>query len=199
MLLLCSKHRDEYMENLLCWDDLLKIQTIRLMAITCMHRHELYPDDWDNRQKSVRNIIFDSYSTNARWIWVLDSERGVEHWVGYHKLISCDCNNCFIKYQLWIKISRILFSTDSSFRPFCRKIFRGCQFPYLDKLHDKAFIPWVEPIRVPEIQYLSLWYLIKMFYIDKSICNVFTHLPRFTWPVIFDKHTEESCVHIKVN
>ena len=31
----------------------------------------------------------------------LDSGRGTEHRVGYHKLISnkCEWNNCFIKYQ----------------------------------------------------------------------------------------------------
>ena len=41
---------------------------------------------------------------------LLDSGRGAEHRVGYQKLIS---NKLISKH--WIKISRILFSTDSSF------------------------------------------------------------------------------------
>ena len=46
----------------------------------------------------------------------------------------------------WIKISRTIFSADSSFRPFCGKIFRdkNVWFPYLDKLQYTRFIPWVE-------------------------------------------------------
>ena len=56
---------------------------------------------------------------------LLDSGRGAKHRVGYHKLISNkhEWNNCFIKYQTLIKIFRTIFSTDSSFRPFCGKIF----------------------------------------------------------------------------
>ena len=50
---------------------------------------------------------------------VLNSGRGANHRVGYQKLISNkrEWNNCFI-------IFRTIFSTDSSFRPFCGKIFR---------------------------------------------------------------------------
>ena len=56
---------------------------------------------------------------------LLDSGRGAKHRVGYHKLISNkrEWNNCFIKYQTLDKIFRTIFSTDSSFRPFCGKIF----------------------------------------------------------------------------
>ena len=57
---------------------------------------------------------------------LLDSGRGAEHRVGYHKLISNkrEWNNCFIKYQTLDKISWILFSTNSTFPPFWGKIFR---------------------------------------------------------------------------
>ena len=62
---------------------------------------------------------------------LLDSERGAEHRVGYHKLISNKCvwNNCFIKYQtldknisicqysgLWVSRSVSIFGQTTEYR-----------------------------------------------------------------------------------
>ena len=79
---------------------------------------------------------------------LLDSGRGVEHRVGYHKLISNkrEWNNCFIKYQTLDKnISNfIFFRLEFSANLGGNFPWQICQFPYLDKLQDIGFIPWVE-------------------------------------------------------
>ena len=56
---------------------------------------------------------------------LLDSGWGAKHRVGYHKLISSkrEWNFVLLNTKHWIKISRTIFSTDSSFWPFCGKIF----------------------------------------------------------------------------
>ena len=79
---------------------------------------------------------------------LLDSGRGAENRVGYHKLISNkrECDNCAIKYQtLDFVYVEGLKSQSCKHRDrilllaFSKAEFRG-QFPYLDKLQDIGFI-----------------------------------------------------------
>ena len=79
---------------------------------------------------------------------LLDSGRGAEHQVGYHKLISDkrEWNNCFIKYQALDKniLNYIFYWLE--FSVIWGKFFRYkiVRFPYLDKLKYIRFIPWVQ-------------------------------------------------------
>ena len=88
---------------------------------------------------------------------ILDSGRGAKHRVGYHKLISNkrEWNNCFIKYQTLEKIFRTIFSTNSSFRPFCGKIFviKMLVSIFGQITVYKIYTVSTEPIRLPKIQY----------------------------------------------
>ena len=84
----------------------------------------------------------------------------------------------------WIKISRILFSTDSSFRPFWGKIFR-------DKISVSifgqateliGFIPWVES--QSNYQKVNIQYLIfnNLFYIILYYTILYHTIPYHTIP-----------------
>ena len=63
----------------------------------------------------------------------------------------------------WIKISQILFSTYSSFRPFWLKLLRdkivSCHIWV--KLQNIGFIPWVESRWDYQKSISSVWYLLK--------------------------------------
>ena len=85
---------------------------------------------------------------------LLDSGRGAEHRVGYHKLLynisnKRAWNNCFIKYQIlnfiYVEIINVNPCKDCDcilLKTASKAEFRG-QFQYLDKLQDIWFMPWV--------------------------------------------------------
>ena len=70
---------------------------------------------------------------------LLDSGRGAAITRSYPTSVSGII--VLLNTKHWIKISRISFSIDSSFRSIWWKSFH---FPYLDKLKDIGFTPWVE-------------------------------------------------------
>ena len=89
---------------------------------------------------------------------ILDSGRGAEHCVGYHKLVSNkhEWNNCFIKYKTLDFVYVEVLNVNPCKHRDCILLLavsnaecRG-QFAYLDKLHDigdAIYIVSREPIR----------------------------------------------------
>ena len=57
---------------------------------------------------------------------LLDSGRGAKHRAGYHSSYPTSVSGIIVLLNTkhWIKIFRTIFSTDSSFRLLCGKIFR---------------------------------------------------------------------------
>ena len=98
---------------------------------------------------------------------LLDSRRGTEHRVSYHKLISHkhEWNNYFIKYQTLNKNISSFISTDSGFWAFYGQTFhdKSVSFHIWQTAVYRIYTMSREPIRlITRNSISSVWYLIKI-------------------------------------
>ena len=90
---------------------------------------------------------------------LLDSGQGVEHQVSYNTCAyPTSVHGIIVLFnsKQWIKISQMLFSTNSSFWPFERNIFPDKIVSFHNCIKykkNRIYTVSREPIRLPELQY----------------------------------------------